>query len=69
MRSDRARQGGRRDGWRSGRKIPGVGLQVQYIGLSGVKERLRERKAEKRRDEIRKSIGSRYYVEDGPKVG
>lgn len=58
----------RREAWRKGKRIPGVGLQVQYIGLSGVKERLRERKAEKRRDEIRKSIGSRYYIDGGQKV-
>jgi hypothetical protein len=54
-----------RKGWKQGKSIPGLGMQVQYIGISGVKERLRERKAEKRRDSIRKSIGSRYYVEAG----
>ncbi|KAF1955137.1 hypothetical protein CC80DRAFT_505943 [Byssothecium circinans] len=54
----------RRDTWRKGKKIPGLkGVQVQYIGLSGVKERFRERKAEKRRDELRRSIGGRWYVE------
>ncbi|KAF2743818.1 hypothetical protein M011DRAFT_471152 [Sporormia fimetaria CBS 119925] len=62
MRSSSER-GGRKEAWKSGKKIPGVGLQVQYIGLSGVKERIRERKAEKRRQEIRKSIGTRYYVD------
>jgi hypothetical protein len=36
---------------------------VQYIGLSGVKERFKERSQEKRRDKIRQSIGTRYYVE------
>lgn len=57
--SDRGRRS-----WRQGRKIPGLkGYHVQYIGLSGVKERFRERGKEKRRDRIRKSIGSRYYVE------
>jgi hypothetical protein len=55
----------RRDTWRRGKRIPGVGLQVQYIGLSGVKERFLERRKEKRRDQIRKSIGTRYYVEPG----
>ena len=61
---ERPRRGSRRESWRRGRNIPGLkGMQVQYIGLSGVKERLREKKAEKRRDEIRRSIGSRYYVE------
>jgi hypothetical protein len=54
-----------RKGWKQGKSIPGLGMQVQYIGISGVKERLKERKAEKRRDSIRKSIGSRYYVEAG----
>lgn len=65
---ERPRRGSRRDAWRQGKRIPGVGLQVQYIGLSGVKQRLRERKAEKRRQEIRRSIGSRYYVEGGANV-
>jgi hypothetical protein len=46
-----------------------MGLQIQYIGLSGVKERFREKRAEKRRAVIRKSIGSRFFVEDGLKVG
>ncbi|KAF3039706.1 hypothetical protein E8E12_003890 [Didymella heteroderae] len=54
----------RRQSWRNGRAIPGLkGYQVQYIGVSGIKDRLKERTAEKRRDKIRKSIGSRYYVE------
>ncbi|KAF2644425.1 hypothetical protein P280DRAFT_487044 [Massarina eburnea CBS 473.64] len=54
----------RHDTWRNGKKIPGFkGVQVQYIGLSGVRERIRERKAEKRREELRKSIGGRWYVE------
>jgi hypothetical protein len=55
-----------KDGWRKGKKIPGLkGVQVQYIGFSGVKERLRERKAERRRELLRKSIGGRWYVEPG----
>ncbi|KAF1364201.1 hypothetical protein EJ07DRAFT_99109 [Lizonia empirigonia] len=54
----------RRQSWRTGKTIPGLkGYQVQYIGVSGIKDRLRERTAEKRRDRIRRSIGSRYYVE------
>ncbi|KAF2662052.1 hypothetical protein K491DRAFT_585996 [Lophiostoma macrostomum CBS 122681] len=61
---ERSRRG-RRESWRSGKRIPGVKLQVQYIGLSGVRERMRERSAEKRRNKIRKSIGSRIYMEDG----
>ncbi|KAJ8106268.1 hypothetical protein OPT61_g9648 [Boeremia exigua] len=58
----------RRQSWRNGKSIPGLkGYQVQYIGVSGIKDRLKERTAEKRRDKIRKSIGSRYYVEpNGP---
>jgi hypothetical protein len=36
---------------------------VQYIGVSEFKDWLKERTAEKRRDKIRKSIGSRYYGE------
>ncbi|KAF2679905.1 hypothetical protein K458DRAFT_374384 [Lentithecium fluviatile CBS 122367] len=63
---ERSLRKGRREGWRKGKKIPGLkGVQVQYIGLSGVKERLRERKAEKRREALRKSIGGRWYVEPG----
>jgi hypothetical protein len=36
---------------------------VQYIGVSGIKDWLKERTAEKRRNKIRKSIRTRYYVE------
>ena len=61
--SPRIEKEGQDESWRKGRKIPGLNVQVQYIGLSGVKERLRERKAEKRREEIRKSIGLNYFVE------
>ncbi|KAF2996257.1 hypothetical protein E8E13_004271 [Curvularia kusanoi] len=58
----------RRQSWRKGKSIPGLkGYQVQYIGVSGIKNRFKERTAEKRRDKIRKSIGPRYYVEpSGP---
>ncbi|PVI05284.1 hypothetical protein DM02DRAFT_517082 [Periconia macrospinosa] len=53
----------RRDAWRRGKKIPGFkGVHVQYIGLSGVRQRMRERKAEKRREQLRRSIGGRWYV-------
>ncbi|KAF2488288.1 hypothetical protein BU16DRAFT_229887 [Lophium mytilinum] len=62
--------GGRRDEWRKGKKIPGLGMQVQYIGFSGVKEKIRERREKKwereregRREEIRKSIGPKFLVE------
>lgn len=62
---ERPRRRSRREAWRSGKRIPGVGLQVQYIGLRGVKERLLEKRKERRREEIRRSIGSRYFVEGG----
>lgn len=56
----------RRASWRQGRSLPGLKkYHVQYIGLSGVKERLRERTAEKRREKLRQSIGTRYFVEPG----
>ncbi|KAF1846107.1 uncharacterized protein K460DRAFT_281579 [Cucurbitaria berberidis CBS 394.84] len=61
----------RRGTWRQGRSLPGLKkYQVQYIGLSGVKEKIRERKTEKRREKLRQSIGTRYYVEPVvPSVG
>jgi hypothetical protein len=54
--------------WRQGRSLPGLRkYQVQYIGLSGVKKKFRENRQEKRRQKIRQSIGTRYYVEsNGP---
>jgi hypothetical protein len=53
----------RRTSWRQGRSLPGLKkYQVQYIGLSGVKEKIRDRRQEKRREKIRQSIGTRYYV-------
>jgi hypothetical protein len=59
---EQSRRRGR--GWREGRALPGLKrYHVQYIGISGVKDRLRERKVEKRREKIRRSIGSRYFVE------
>lgn len=63
---ERPRRGSRRDAWRQGKNIPGLKrVQVQYIGISGVKERLREKRAERRREALRKSIGGRWYVEPG----
>ena len=57
-------QSRRRGSWRQGRSLPGLKkYHVQYIGLSGVKDKIRERRTEKRREKIRRSIGSRYYVE------
>ncbi|KAF1831277.1 hypothetical protein BDW02DRAFT_477503, partial [Decorospora gaudefroyi] len=54
----------RRGSWRQGRSLPGLKkYHVQYIGISGVKDRLKERRVEKRREKIRRSIGTRYYVE------
>lgn len=65
----RRRHGDRRT-WRQGKSIPGLkNMQVQYIGLSGVKERFREKRAERRREALRKSIGGRWYVEPGTPGG
>ncbi|ORY08668.1 hypothetical protein BCR34DRAFT_626151 [Clohesyomyces aquaticus] len=63
----RAERRSRKDEWRKGKKIPGLGgrMQIQYIGLSGVRERWSEKRKEKRRESIRRSIGTRYYVEGG----
>ncbi|KAJ4299576.1 hypothetical protein N0V90_004822 [Kalmusia sp. IMI 367209] len=60
--------------WRQGRNLPGLKrVQVQYIGISGVKERIREKREEKRRErrrvEIKNSIGERFYVEPGTPGG
>jgi hypothetical protein len=53
-----------RGSWRQGKSLPGLKkYHVQYIGISGVKEKLKERRTEKRREKIRRSIGSRYYVD------
>ncbi|KAH7066131.1 hypothetical protein BKA63DRAFT_156038 [Paraphoma chrysanthemicola] len=56
-----------RGSWRQGKSLPGLGkkYELQYIGLSGVKERFREGRKEKRREKIRQSIGSRVYDEHG----
>ncbi|KAH7406680.1 hypothetical protein DE146DRAFT_648095 [Phaeosphaeria sp. MPI-PUGE-AT-0046c] len=56
----------RRQSWRQGKSLPGLKkYQVQYIGLSGVKDKIRQRSQEKRRQKIRQSIGSRIYMEPG----
>lgn len=53
----------RRASWRQGKSLPGLKkYQVQYIGLSGVKDKIKDRRQEKRREKIRQSIGTRYYV-------
>jgi hypothetical protein len=63
---ERPRRRSDRGTWRQGKNIPGLkNMQVQYIGLSGVKERFREKRAERRREALRKSIGGRWYVEPG----
>jgi hypothetical protein len=44
-------------------------LQVEWIGIGGLKDRWRARRAEKRRDEIRRSIGPKFLIEQGIGVG
>lgn len=51
-------------------RVPGLGFEVQYLGLKGFREKMRqvkvvreEREREKRRQEIRGSIGARVYHE------
>ncbi|KAJ4351949.1 uncharacterized protein N0V89_007294 [Didymosphaeria variabile] len=67
---ERPRRRTDRGTWRQGKSIPGLkNMQVQYIGLSGVKERFREKRAERRREALRKSIGGRWYVEPGTPGG
>ncbi|KAL5116300.1 hypothetical protein ACEQ8H_005758 [Pleosporales sp. CAS-2024a] len=52
-----------RTSWRQGRSLPGLKkYQVQYIGLRGVKQKIANRRQEKRRDKLRQSIGTRFYV-------
>ncbi|EOA86543.1 uncharacterized protein SETTUDRAFT_134704 [Exserohilum turcica Et28A] len=54
----------RGNSWRQGKRLPGLKkYHVQYIGISGVKEKLKERRTEKRREKIRRSIGQKYYVD------
>lgn len=36
--------------------------KVEYVGLSGVREKLAERKREKKRNELRSKIGPKFYV-------
>lgn len=53
----------RRGSWRKGRSLPGLKkYQVQYIGLSGVKDKIRDKRQEKRRQKLRQSIGARVYM-------
>ncbi|KAJ9636377.1 hypothetical protein H2199_008052 [Coniosporium tulheliwenetii] len=57
------REQGKRE-WR----LPGTDRRLQYIGLGGLKGMMKEKKAEKRREELRRSIGRRWMLE-GPKIG
>ncbi|KAF2090100.1 hypothetical protein K490DRAFT_62977 [Saccharata proteae CBS 121410] len=43
-------------------RIPG-GWKVEYVGLRGMRERIRERRAEKRRERLRRNIGQRFYLD------
>ncbi|MBE7182213.1 MAG: hypothetical protein INR71_13595 [Terriglobus roseus] len=53
-----ASRGNPRGGWRrSGIRFP---FRVEYVGIRGVAERMRERKAERRREELRRRIGRGY---------
>lgn len=58
-----SREEGKRE-WR----LPGTDRRLQYIGLGGLKGMMKEKKAEKRREELRRSIGRRWMLE-GPKIG
>ncbi|KAF2841067.1 hypothetical protein M501DRAFT_990995 [Patellaria atrata CBS 101060] len=42
--------------------IPGLGLQVQYVGIRGVADRIKEKRAEKRRERLRASIGTKFLL-------
>ena len=42
------------------------GLQIHWLGVTGLREMVEERLRERRRERIRKSIGPRFMVEDGP---
>jgi len=53
----RAREGAKRRVWRA------MGLHVEYVGFSGLREILRERKAARRRERLKSSIGERWPVE------
>jgi len=53
----RAREGTRRRVWRA------VGLRVEYVGLGGLREILRERSAARRRERLKSSIGERWPLE------
>jgi hypothetical protein len=58
------------------RQWKSLGLHIEYVGVGGMRdiwrnrrEKIREQKAEKRRDEIRRSIGPKFLIENGATVG
>lgn len=51
-----------RKGWRRSVKFP---FRIEYVGFSGLAERMREKKAEKRREDLRRSIGRGVLVTNG----
>jgi hypothetical protein len=44
----------------------GLGLEFHYLGVSAMRNHLREKKREKNRERIRNSIGPRFVVEGAP---
>ncbi|KAK5009013.1 hypothetical protein LTR28_003160 [Elasticomyces elasticus] len=53
---------------RRGLSVPGFGMRLQYVGMSGLRERMErrrvgkeERERERRRERIRESIGTRVF--------
>ncbi|OJD36636.1 uncharacterized protein BKCO1_10000142 [Diplodia corticola] len=42
--------------------VPGTRWNVEYVGISGVREKLAERRREKKRNELRSKIGPKFYV-------
>jgi hypothetical protein len=45
-----------------------LGLQFHYLGINGMKLHMREKRAEKRRERLRKSIGPMFVVEGAPVI-
>jgi hypothetical protein len=45
--------------------IPGLGLRVEYVGWSGMKRRLSERRREQRSEKLRASISAPRGVQSG----
>ncbi|KAF4542510.1 uncharacterized protein LTHEOB_7702 [Lasiodiplodia theobromae] len=42
--------------------VPGTRWNVEYVGISGVRERLAEKRREKKRNELRRMIGPKFYI-------